>query len=155
MYTRTIETCGSRAEFYSLTMAAWLYVITSAGKGHWEEVGHSLAAVCLPIALVLCALVPNLRHKREPFAFEISNLISTTQSNTRLTESCDRLVGQVVKASGSRATGLGSGPCVDRSFSGSSHTSDLRLALQRLPYQAPGAQHLGLGVVGPVSVCIA
>ena len=37
-------------------------------------------------------------------------------------------------------------------FSGSSHTSDFKLALQWLPYQAPGIIGSALGLVGPVSV---
>ena len=66
-----------------------------------------------------------------------------------------RLVGLVVKASGSRAED----PVFDSrlrrgDFSGSSHTSDLKKkALQWVPCQAPGVIGSALGLVGLVSVC--
>ena len=60
----------------------------------------------------------------------------------------DRLVGLVVKAFASRAKE----PGFESRFSESSHTSDLKLALQLLPCQAPGDIGSALGLVGPVSV---
>ena len=64
----------------------------------------------------------------------------------------DRLVGLVVKASASRAEDPGFDPACDRDFSGSSHTSDQKLALQWLPCQAPSVIGSALGLVGAVSV---
>ena len=64
----------------------------------------------------------------------------------------DRLVGLVVKASASEAEGPEFESRLRRDFSGSSHTSDLKLALQWLPCQAPGIIGSVLGLVGPVSV---
>ena len=63
------------------------------------------------------------------------------------------LVGLVVKSSASRAADPGFESRLSRGdFSGSSHTSDLKLALQRLPYRAPGATGSAPRLVGPVSV---
>ena len=64
----------------------------------------------------------------------------------------DHLVGLVVKASASRAEDPGFESRLRRDFSRSSHTSDLKLALQWLPCQAPGVIGSVLGVVSPVSV---
>ena len=66
----------------------------------------------------------------------------------------DRLVGLEVKASASRAEGLGFESRLRRDFSGSSHTSDSKnlIALQWLPCQAPGVIGSALGLVGLVSV---
>ena len=61
-------------------------------------------------------------------------------------------VGLVVKASASRAEDPGFGSRLQRDFAWSSHTSDLKLALQWLPCQAPGVIGSVLGPVGPVSV---
>ena len=70
-----------------------------------------------------------------------------------LTSWCDnRLVGLVVMASASRAEDPGFESRLHRDFSESSHTSDIKLALQWLPCQAPGVIGLALGLVGPVSV---
>ena len=51
--------------------------------------------------------------------------------------SVDRFVGLVVKAPASRAEDPEFESRLRRDFSGSSHTSDLKMALQRLPCQAP------------------
>ena len=64
----------------------------------------------------------------------------------------DSLVGLVVKASVSRAEDPGFESHLRQDFSGSSHTSDLKLALQWLPCQVPGVIGSPLGLVGPVSV---
>ena len=63
-----------------------------------------------------------------------------------------RLVGLVVKASSSGAEDPGFESRLRRDFSGSSHTSDLKLALQWLPCQASGITGSAPGLVGPVSV---
>ena len=66
-----------------------------------------------------------------------------------------RLVGLVVKASASRVEDAGFESRLRRDFFGSSHTSDLKkkkVALQWLPWQAPGVIGSALGLVGPVSV---
>ena len=64
---------------------------------------------------------------------------------------CD--VGAVrVKSSASRAEDPGFDSCLRRDFSGSSHTGDLKLALQWLPCQVPGVIGSALGLVGSVSV---
>ena len=65
----------------------------------------------------------------------------------------NRLVGLLVKASPTRAEDPGFDFRLRRGdFSGSSHTSDLKLALQWLPCQAPGVTGSALGLVGSVSV---
>ena len=64
----------------------------------------------------------------------------------------NRLVGLVVKASASRAEDPNFESSLRRDFSGSSHTSDLKFALQWLPCQAPGVIGSALGLVGPVSI---
>ena len=56
-----------------------------------------------------------------------------------------RLVGLVVKASASRAEGPGFESRLRGIFSGSSHTSDLKI-------DTPGVIGSALGLVGPVSV---
>ena len=58
----------------------------------------------------------------------------------------------MVKASASGAEDPAFESRLRRDFSGSSHTSDLKLALQWLPCQAPGVIGSVLGLVGPVSV---
>ena len=58
----------------------------------------------------------------------------------------------MVKAYASRAEDPEFESRLQRDFSGSSHTSDLKLALQWLPCQAPGVVGSALGLVGPVSV---
>ena len=66
------------------------------------------------------------------------------------------LGGLVVKASTSTEEDPGFeslGSRLRQDFSGSSHTSDLKMALQWLPCQAPGVTGSALGLVGPVSVC--
>ena len=64
----------------------------------------------------------------------------------------DHLVGLVVKASSLGAEDPGFESRLQRDFSGSSYTSDLELALQWLPCQAPGIIGSALGLVSPVSV---
>ena len=61
----------------------------------------------------------------------------------------NRLVGLVVKRPPRERKIPGSNPAWDGIFSGSSHTSDLKLALQWLPCQAPGVIGSALGLVGP------
>ena len=61
-------------------------------------------------------------------------------------------VGLVVKASASGAEDPGFESRLRRDFSGSTNTSDLKLALQWLPCQAPGIIGSALGLVCPVSV---
>ena len=64
-----------------------------------------------------------------------------------------RLVGLVVKASASRAEDPEFESRLRRDFSGvKSHQWLKKLALQRLPYQAPGVVGSVLGLVGPVSI---
>ena len=63
-----------------------------------------------------------------------------------------RLVDLVVKAFPSRAEDPGFESRLRRDFSGSSHISDLKVALQLLPCQAPGFTGSVLGLVGPVSL---
>ena len=58
----------------------------------------------------------------------------------------------MVKESASRAGDPGFEFRLRREFSGSSHTSDKKMALQWLPCQAPGVIGSALGLVGPVSV---
>ena len=58
----------------------------------------------------------------------------------------------MVKASASRAEDSGFESRLRRDFSGSSHTSDLKLALQWLPCQAAGIIGSALGLFGSVSV---
>ena len=60
--------------------------------------------------------------------------------------------GPVVKASASRAADPGFDSCLLWDFSGWSHTSDLKVALQGLPCQAPGVPGSALGLVSPLSV---
>ena len=64
----------------------------------------------------------------------------------------DRLGGLEVKASASRAEDPGFESRLRRNVLGSSHTGDLKLALQWLPCQAPGVTGSMLGLAGPVSV---
>ena len=64
----------------------------------------------------------------------------------------DRIVGLVFKASASRAEDPGFESRLRWDFSGDSHTSDLKMALQWLPCKAPGVIGSMLGLVGPVSV---
>ena len=64
----------------------------------------------------------------------------------------DRLIGLVVRRPLRERKIPGSNPACAQIFSGSSHTSDLKLALQWLPCQAPGVIGSVLGLVGPVSV---
>ena len=64
----------------------------------------------------------------------------------------DRLVGQVVKVPARKAEGPEFESRLRRDFSGSSHTSDLKLALQWLPCQTPRVIGSALGLFGPVSV---
>ena len=64
----------------------------------------------------------------------------------------DDLAGLVVKACASGAEDPGFKSRLRRDFSGSSHTSDLKLALQWLPCQVPGIIGSALGLVSPVSV---
>ena len=66
--------------------------------------------------------------------------------------SADHLAGLVVKVSASGAEHPGFESRLRRDFSGSSHASDLQLALQWLPCQAPGITGSALGLVGPLSV---
>ena len=61
-------------------------------------------------------------------------------------------VGPVVKASVTRAEDPGFEFRLRRDFSASSHTNDLKLALQWLPSQAPGIVGSALRLVDPVSV---
>ena len=63
-----------------------------------------------------------------------------------------RSVGLVVKASTSGVEDPGFESCLRWDFSGSSHTSDFKLALQWPPCQAPGIIGSSLGLVGPVSI---
>ena len=70
-----------------------------------------------------------------------------------MSASKDRLVGLVVRCPARERKILGSNPAGGGIFSGSSHTSDFKLALQWLPCQAPGVIGSALGLVGPVSVC--
>ena len=63
-----------------------------------------------------------------------------------------RLVGLLVKAAASRAEDPGFAFRLRRDFSGSSHTSDLKLALQWLPCQGSSDIGTALGLVGLVSV---
>ena len=63
-----------------------------------------------------------------------------------------RLVGLVVKASASRAEDPVFKSRLQRNFSVSSHTSDLKIGIQWLPCQALGAIGSALGLVGPVSI---
>ena len=62
------------------------------------------------------------------------------------------LAGLVDKASAPGAEDLGFESRLRRDLSGSSHNSDLKLAFQWLPCQAPGDIGSALGLVGPVSV---
>ena len=63
------------------------------------------------------------------------------------------LIGLVVKASTLRAEDLGFHSCLRcGNFCGSSHTSDLKIALQWLPCQVPGVMGSVLGLAGLVSV---
>ena len=65
----------------------------------------------------------------------------------------DRLVGPAVKASASRTADLEVDSRLLRGdFSGSSHISDLKLALQWLLCQAPGVIESALRLTGWVSV---
>ena len=65
----------------------------------------------------------------------------------------DRLVGLVVKVSASEVEYPVFDSCLcGWDFSRSSHTSDLKLALQWLPCQAPSVIGSVLGLVGLVSV---
>ena len=64
----------------------------------------------------------------------------------------NRLVGLVVQASASRAEDPGFESRLQRDFLGSSHTSDVKFALQWLPCQVPGLTGSALGLVGQVSV---
>ena len=63
-----------------------------------------------------------------------------------------RLVGVVVRRPPRERKIPGSNLACAEIFPGSSHTSDLKLALQWLPCQAPGVLGSVLGLVGPVSV---
>ena len=63
----------------------------------------------------------------------------------------NRLVDLAVKASASRAVDPGfDSRLPPGDFSGSSQTSDLKLVLHWLLWQAPGDIELKLGLVGPV-----
>ena len=62
-----------------------------------------------------------------------------------------RLVGLVVKASASRAEDPGFESRLRWDFSGSSHTSDFKIATPVATCQAPGVIGSVLGLVGPVS----
>ena len=73
----------------------------------------------------------------------MSGLLSVTNN---------RLAGLVVKASASGAEDPGVESRLRRDFFGSSHTSDIKLALQWLPCQAPGIIGSAIGLVGTVSV---
>ena len=64
-----------------------------------------------------------------------------------------RLVGLVVKASAYRPEDPGFESHLRRDFSGSSHISDLKLALQWLPCQPPGFKRVNAGT-GPPGVSI-
>ena len=75
--------------------------------------------------------------------------LKTSRHNAAKT---DCLVGLVVKASVLRAEDPGFESRLQRDNSGSSHTSDLKLALQWLPCQVPGMIGSVLGLVGPVSI---
>ena len=63
-----------------------------------------------------------------------------------------RLVGLVARRPPRERKIPGSNPACAGIFPGMSHTSDLKLALQWLPYQAPGVIGSVLGLAGPVSV---
>ena len=63
-----------------------------------------------------------------------------------------RLVGLVLRRPPRERKIPGSNLACDGIFSGSSHTSDFKIALQWLPCQAPGVIGSALGLVGPVSV---
>ena len=70
-----------------------------------------------------------------------------------VTRSVDCLGSLVVKASASRAEDPGLESRLRRDFSGSSHTSDLKIGtLVAIPCQAPGVIGSALGLVGLVSV---
>ena len=58
----------------------------------------------------------------------------------------------MVKTSASRAEGPGFESRLRRDYSGSNHSSDLKIGTPVLPCQAPGVLWSVLGLVGPVSV---
>ena len=62
----------------------------------------------------------------------------------------DCLVGLVVRRPPRERKIPGLNPACARIFSGSSHTNDLKMALQWLPCEAPGVIGSELGLVGPV-----
>ena len=68
-------------------------------------------------------------------------------------QSTDHLRGLVVKASASGAEDPGFESRLRRDFSGSSHTSDLKIGTPvGYPARAPGVIGSALGLIGPVSV---
>ena len=89
-------------------------------------------------------------------------MVSRKQAHTNASKRLDtavfkspplnHLAGLVVKASASGAEDPGFESRLWYDFSASSHTSDLKLALQWLPCQVPGVIGSALGLVGPVSV---
>ena len=65
----------------------------------------------------------------------------------------DHLVGLVVKSSALRAEDPGFEFGLQWDFSGSSHTSGLKIGTVMLPCQAPDVIGSALRLVGPMSVC--
>ena len=64
----------------------------------------------------------------------------------------DRLVGQVVKSSAPKAEGPELESGLRRDFSGSSHTSDLKIGTPVATLPGAWRYRVSLGLVGPVSV---
>ena len=86
-------------------------------------------------------------HHHHHHRYSSSSACSISAATTN-----DRLAGQVVKASASGAEDPGFESRLPRDFSGSSHTSHLKISTQVTTLQAPGNIGSALGLVGPVSV---
>ena len=110
-----------------------------------------LSVVCLINAHAICLqFLGDGRDGGPGSSWGVPSVFSVDEN--RAASSCyHRLVGLVVKASASREEDPGFKSRLRQYFFGSSHTSDLKLALQWLPCQAPGVLGSVLGLVGSVS----